>query len=247
MLSQFSPSSLKILNETFTFDWNDYRTIEPNKAKIDKIEDAIKITASSIGTLEEEDKQSLGQVCYKLGTFYNHIKRTPAPALEKLLIAEKLLAGKKLAWTQNHIAFSYQQKIVAAKRENNIEEIKVNKIKAIEYCNQIINQYEQSEESDIESIQITAFAYCVRALTEFEVDQLDIAVTSYRYALDLYEKHGLHDDQYARAKNRYAQFLVEQKKYVEANKAFEELEKYWSEKQDDLNPKKSGVKSLHDV
>ncbi|HLB42354.1 MAG TPA: hypothetical protein VJN02_05825 [Gammaproteobacteria bacterium] len=224
------------LNEEFTFDWNDYRTIESNKKKIDEIEVAIEKAASSIGTLDEKERQALGQLCYKLGTFYNHIKRTPVPAFEKLLIAEKILTNNELAWVKNHIAFSYQQILAAAKREKNVEKIEENKTQALEYCNQVIKQYESLEKSDVEFIKIAAFAYCVRALVEYEADQLDIAVNSYRFALDLYEKHGLLDDQYARAKNRYAQFLVEQQNDVEANKAFEELEKYWSEKQDNLNP-----------
>lgn len=213
-------------NKEFTFDWNDYRTIEPNKQKIEKIEKNIYKAVS--------EKQSLGQLCYRLGTYYNHIKRTPAPALEKLLIAEELLAEKELAWVKNHIAYSYQQMLAAAKKENNVEDIESNKIKAMEYCNQVIQQYEKFE--DIESIKITAFAYCVKALTEYEVDQLETGVKSYRFALDLYENYDLRDDQYARAKNRYTQFLAEQKNYSEANKMFEELEKYWSESQDDFNP-----------
>ncbi len=236
---QQAPSlSLQLLNEAFTFDWNDYRTIESNKNKIAEIESAIEKAMPSIGTLEERERQALGLLCYKLGTFYNHIKRTPAPALEKLLIAEKILANKELAWTKNHIAFSYQQMLASAKREKNVEKTEENKTQAIEYCSQVIKRHESLEEkeSDVESIKVTAFAYCVKALAEYEVNELEMAVKSYRFALDLYEKHGLLDDQYARAKNRYAQFLVDQKNYAEANKAFSELEKYWLEKQDDLNP-----------
>lgn len=233
---QVSSSSLQTLNEEFTFDWNDYRTIESNKKKIDELESTIEKVMPSVDTLEEKERQALGLLCYKLGTFYNHIKRTPAPAFEKLLIAKKILADKKLAWAKNHIAFSYQQTLAAAKREKNVEKIEKNATQTMEYCNQVIRQYEILEKSDVESIKIAAFAYCVRALAEYEVNQLDIAVKSYRFALDLYEKYGLLDDQYARAKNRYAQFLVEQKNHVEANKTFEELEKYWLEKKDSLNP-----------
>src|SRR3990167_4431669 len=229
-----SPSSIKMLNESFNFDWNDYRTIEPNKAKVAVLELFIEKMLPSLSTLKESDKYAFGQLCFKLGSFYNHIKRTPAPALHKLLIAEGILTSNELAWVKNHIAFSFQQKLAASKREKNEEEIKENTTFAMEYYNQRIKQHGSIEETD--AIKITAFAYCVKALAEYEVDQLDAAVKSYRFALDLYEKHGLLDDQYARAKNRYAQFLVEKKNHVDANNAFDELEKYWSEKQDGLNP-----------
>lgn len=55
-------------------------------------------------------------------------------------------------------------------------------------------------------------------------------------AIDLHEKHQLLDNQYARAKNRYAQMLAEQGKQAEASQIFSELEEYWSCKQDGLNP-----------
>ena len=229
-----SPSSIKMLNESFNFDWNDYRTIEPNKAKVAVLELFIEKMLPSLSTLKESDKYAFGQLCFKLGSFYNHIKRTPAPALHKLLIAEGILTSNELAWVKNHIAFSFQQKLAASKREKNEEEIKENTTFAMEYYNQRIKQHGSIEETD--AIKITAFAYCVKALAEYEVDQLDAAVKSYRFALDLYEKHGLLDDQYARAKNRYAQFLVDQENYSKASVAFEELEIYWSLKQDKFNP-----------
>lgn len=54
--------------------------------------------------------------------------------------------------------------------------------------------------------------------------------------LDLYEKIGSLDDQYARAKNRLAMMLAENNQTKEAQLAFEALEKYWNDKSDILNP-----------
>lgn len=107
-ITQPTSSSIKILNDSFNFDWNDYRTIEPNKAKVAELELFIEKMLPSLRTLEESDRHAFGLLCYKLGTFYNHIKRTPAPALEKLLIAEEILTGNELAWAKNHLAFSFQ-------------------------------------------------------------------------------------------------------------------------------------------
>lgn len=227
--------SIKMLNESFNFDWNDYRTIEPNKAKVTELESFIEKILPSLDTLEEGDRYALAQLCYKLGTFYNHINRTPALALEKLLIAETLLSGHKLAWTKLHIAFSYQQMLATSKKANNTVEVNQYAALAMKYYNQLIEQYASSDE--IEAIKITGFAYCVKALAEYEIDQLDAAINSYSFALNLYITNGLIDDQYARAKNRYAQFLAAQGKYDEANNVFAELDLvYWSIKQDQFNP-----------
>lgn len=154
--------------------------------------------------------------------------------MKNYTIAEKILTAKELAWTQNHLAFSHQQALLAAKKEKNADKVEEHKIAALKYCQQAIQQYERLEDAD--AIKITAFAYCVKALTEYEAGQLNIAVASYRFALDLYEKYSLLDDQYARAKNRYAQFLAEQKNDEAARFTFEELEKYWSQNEDNKNP-----------
>jgi len=226
------PTSLSIqkLNDLFNFDWNDHRTFESNKTKVAELEKIL----PSLDTLNEGDKYAFGQLCLKLGTFYSHIQRAPALALEKLLIAEAILTGNELAWTKNHIAFSFQQMLVMNKKEKNAEEIGKNMASAMEGSKFIIENFSMIEKG--EAIKIIAFAYCVKALVEYEAGHLSAAVKSYRSALDLYEKYSLLDDQYARAKNRYAQFLVEQKNDHEAFRAFKELEIYWSSKHDQCNP-----------
>ena len=97
----------------------------------------------------------------------------------------------------------------------------------------MFSQY--SDRSEIEDARLMGFAYCLSALTAFELDHDRDAIDLYRRALVLYGMHKLFDDQYARAKNRYAQFLTVDNQTIEAAKVFEELEKYWSQRQDPAN------------
>jgi len=101
------------------------------------------------------------------------------------------------------------------------------------------NNYLQFPEQreDVEQIKIRAFTLCVKALVYYENDQLNAGVECYRSALNLYEKFGLLDDQYARAKCRYAQMLSEQAKPLEdPGVIFSSLQKYWDEHPDKNNP-----------
>lgn len=221
------------LNQSFDFNWNDYRTIPKNQAKIDEIASIIKVSSYPE---DSKSQQELGQLAYKAGTFYNHIKRDPHAAIETLTIAEQLLKNEERAWVQNHLAFSYQQKLAFANKSGNANEAEQNGQKAIEYCDQAINQFSIDQKTSLEQIKIIAFAYCVKALIEYENKQLDTALQSYRYALNLYEKHHLLDDQYIRAKNRWAMMLAENKQMEQAKQAFEEIEHYWMQHQDPLNP-----------
>jgi len=198
-------------NLGFRFNWNDYRTIKASEAKL-----------AEIGSFQDNDneREDFAYLCYQVGTFYNHIKREPDFALPYLYFAKQRLTGDQLAWTQNHLAFSYQQKKYY--------------LPALQYCQAVKSQYENANSP--EQIKIVAFAHCVQALTEYEMGKMTDALASYRLALDLYEKIGALDDQYARAKNRWAMMLVENKQTDEAQKAFGELENYWTKNQDTLNP-----------
>ena len=59
---------------------------------------------------------------------------------------------------------------------------------------------DRTQSSEIEKIKIDAFSYCVEALTEYEMGNMEKALAVYRTALDMYENNNLLDDQYARAK-----------------------------------------------
>lgn len=82
------------LNETFAFNWNDYRTIKSSEINIVKIDAAVEVIMEM---LKENKNYVLGSLCYKLGTFDNHVRRTPAAALKKLRIAEEILVDDDLA------------------------------------------------------------------------------------------------------------------------------------------------------
>jgi len=233
------------LDEEFNFDWNDYRSIKPARKKIREIEARIEQAVDLTAEFLIHEKQALGSLCYKAAIFYNHIERNPDAAIRMLSRAEIYLNrylnpgindrfAYSTAWIGNHFAYSWQQKFSASK---NIRD----KERAFNYCNWVILNYgnygknQDGTFADIESAKLTGFAYCVKGLTEYKSDQLDQAIKDYRYALDLYEKNQLIDDQYARAKNRYAQILMENNNIDEANKMFGEVEKYWSEKSEKEN------------
>lgn len=219
--------TIEEMNQGFTFHWNDYRTIEPNKKKIVDLKSFVESKIPFNNISDETEKLEFGRLCYKLGTYYNHITHEPVSAFNMLVEAKKLLTGKELAWVKNNIAYSFQQKLNANKKLNDIENAAENYVDAMYYCEQVIKEYELM--TDLESISIVGFAYCVKAITEFANDKLNDAISNYRIALNLYEKYNLLDDQYARAKNRYAQFLALNGDRVTAHQMFEELSEYWKE------------------
>ncbi|OGT35272.1 MAG: hypothetical protein A3F11_10090 [Gammaproteobacteria bacterium RIFCSPHIGHO2_12_FULL_37_14] len=225
-------------NQAFTFDWNDYRTIKPNENQLSEITSFLGKSTTVEEAFKTDEKYELAWLCYKIGTFYNHIKRNPDLALPQLKIAEQILSDEGLAWTQNHLAFTYQQKLAAAKRQNKIEAMEEYSTKALEYCEKAKSIYQSTCpcSNTLRQIKIVAFAHCVQALTEYEMGKLNDALANYRLGLDLYEKNNALDDQYARAKNRFAMMLAENNQTKEAQLAFGELEKYWDEKSDTLNP-----------
>lgn len=240
-------NSFSTLANEFTFDWNDYKTIALASENIDNIEKKFadqKSYVDRIMTDSPESAESFALYCYRLGTYYNHVKRNPDLALEKLLLAKEYLtfylkqASKnleqvyyQLAWINNHIAFSYLQLFLKNKSEENINMV-------LSLCNDIINEFypAKMKDTDIVKVQLTGFAYCLKALAEYEMKQIHAGIYNYEIALNLYEKANLKDDQYARAKNRYAQFLCERGDVIEAGKIFNELEIYWTNKEDNLNP-----------
>lgn len=225
-------------NQQFTFDWNDYRTIKPNESQLSEIASFLKKPTTVEEAFKTDEKYELAWLCYKIGTFYNHIKRNPDLALPQLKIAEQILSDEGLAWTQNHLAFTYQQKLAAAKSQNKKEEMEEYSTKSLEYCAKAKSIYQSTYpcSNELRQIKIVAFAYCVQALTEYEMGKMSNALANYRLALCLYEKNDALDDQYARAKSRWAMMLTENNQTKEAQLAFGELEKYWIEKSDTLNP-----------
>lgn len=223
-------------NEEFDFDWNDYRTIKTNENKFSVITAFLEKPSTVAEALRSDEKYDLASLCYKVGAFYNHIKRNPDLALPQLEMAEHVLAKEANAWTRIQIAFCFQQKY--AKTHS-----KEFAIEALHGCNLVEKNYLSSDEP--RHIKLVAFAYCVRALTEYEMKNINEALASYRFALDLYEQLDEHDDQYARAKNRWAMMLVDNNRIKEARQAFAELENYWSKDNDPYNTYRARADITH--
>lgn len=224
------PKEIKTIqeaNEHFNFDWNDYRTFATSRANLTSIE-----TFLNTAIPTSENSRQRGELRYKLGTYYTHLASNPETALEHLNQAKKYLDPQKqqsqLAWTENHIAFANQQLFALSIKNQHINEAAQYQKRALQDCEKIITAHAMQQNTD--STKITAFAFCVRALVQYKNNQLNDAIKNYKFALSLYEKHDLTDDQYARAKNRMAAMLVENNQTREAEKAYAELEKYWSER-----------------
>lgn len=231
-------SQLTKYNQSFNFDWNDYRTIKPCKEQLAEISNFLSNKNNIDQAIKDGEEQELASLCYKLGTYYNHIKPDPktAPdlAIHYLSTAEKFFKGEQLAWVHNHVAFSYQQKLALAKKDKKQDDMADHVIAVHHYCNLAQQDYHLSNE--IPHVKICAFSDCVRALGEYEVNEIIEAIADYRHALDLYEMIDALDDQYARAKNRWAMMLGDHNQYEVAEEAFAELENYWAKRDDAQNP-----------
>lgn len=216
------PFSIKSAYELFEYDWNDYTVTTDDK----KVEELSKL-ALAVKPNSDKERQMLGEILYKAGTYYNHSKCMPEAALPHLLKAKEYLANpNELAWVDNHIAFSYQQKAFAANKASDSKVAEENIKKSLNICNELVKS-DPKELKDKEAIKIWAFASCVKALTEYENGQLEQAIKSYKTALDLYENHKLLDNQFARAKNRWAMMLLENGLVDAAATAYKELDAYW--------------------
>jgi hypothetical protein len=104
--------------------------------------------------------------------------------------------------------------------------------RAMTISDQIINQYESSLSAEnLNLVKIIAFAYAIKALTQYEAGKLQTAIPTYKHSKELYETYGLQKDgdQYARVVNRLAMMYEENKDVVEAEKAYEALSTYWAE------------------
>ncbi|MBA3661700.1 MAG: tetratricopeptide repeat protein [Gammaproteobacteria bacterium] len=210
-------STLQRIEKDFDFDWNRYVTIEPNKLKIANVEAFIATLGDPV-TLSLLDRQALGKIFYKLGTFYTHIERKSDLAIAKLSKADQLLSiPKDKAWIYNHLAYAYEQKFAASKNV-------IDKKRALDFTHKVIAVLYPGHRN-----QEVAFAYCVRGLIHNDAKDFDHAEKNYRLALHLYEKmpNGK-DDQYARAKNRLAHIILDQTgREKEALTLLEEVKNYW--------------------
>jgi tetratricopeptide (TPR) repeat protein len=95
----------------------------------------------------------------------------------------------------------------------------------------IISRYEgKFLAENLNLVKILAFAYAIKALTQYEDGKLQAAIKTYERSKELYETYGLQNDgdQYARVVNRLAMMYEENKNVAEAKAAYETLATYWA-------------------
>lgn len=206
--------------KSFNFDWNNDATIAANQERLEDTEAYLK-TVKMDASLSTADRQALGMLYYKLGTFYTHVAREPDTAIIKLNLADSLLTDPQdKAWNYNHLAYAYELKFATRGQP-------ADKSKALEYVNKVITGIFPG----IKNNQV-AFADCVKGLVLNDAKDFAGAEANFKEALAIYEATpGAKDDQYARAKNRLANIILEQNgRDKEAIAMLEQLKKYWQAK-----------------
>lgn len=215
--NQITLAPIQQHEKDFNFDWNNFATIAPNQARISKTE-AFLNTITDYSHLNNTDKQALGKLYYKLGTYYTHVTRESDLAIFKMNLADALLKDKPdKAWNYNHLAYAYEQKFAVSGKASD-------KDNALEYVNKVIaNLYANANNKEV------AFAYCVKGLIFNDAKNYLLAELSFRLALKTYESlPDGKDDQYARAKNRLANIILDQNgRDKEALVMLEQLKQYW--------------------
>lgn len=209
--------SIQSFNKDFNFDWNNYATIAANKEKVSDTENFL-TTIKNYQLLSAADKEALGALLYKLGTYYTHVAREPDQAITKLKIATSLHNDKQdIAWDNNHLAYAYELKYALTNQAGD-------KTKALDYTDIVINKlYPNTANNEV------AFAYCVAGLVYNDSHNYRIAEQNFKNALRIYEQmpNGK-DSQYYRAKNRLADIILDQGgRDKEALAMFIEIKKYW--------------------
>jgi tetratricopeptide (TPR) repeat protein len=184
----------------FNFDWNKYSTATDNRAMLAQAETFLKEHPDLFAGLPAADQAAMGKLLYKLGTYYTHISRQSDLAIADLERASPLLKDTKAqAWNYNHLAYAYEQKFADGGKI-------ADKTAALGYTHKVIAElYPHTVNSEV------AFAFCVEGLVYNDAKDFPQAERRYKQALAFYEKiPGGKDDQYARAKNRLANIILDE-------------------------------------
>lgn len=207
-----SLDSVKFYSQKFNFDWNDIRTLASNKKTIVTLENFIK-TEPLIGQLNADDKEAYARMLYKLGTYYTHISKEPARAIPILSIALPLLhSASDKAWTQNHLAYAYEQLYAQSKHTEDHQQ-------AIRYMTPVMQADKHSQAKAI------AFAYRTQGLLQRDDKNYTQAEDSLKIALRL---HTARDTQYARTKHCLSEVLLTMDHHdVEALHDLQGIDQYW--------------------
>jgi tetratricopeptide (TPR) repeat protein len=236
------------------FDWNLPVTFEAYKQNLPRHISNVQTIARIIHFLNDrKEAADYYKKILELGTYYNHLGRDPEAALRYLVLTNTVHANNHPAmWAQLHKAFSYQQLLAGAKKNHSAWEIDYFQKKAKEFYTPYLPKPENNH--DQAKVKIVAFAWCLKALTEYELVDLQAlqtndakaqadlktAVDSYKTAIEMYEEIAAIDNQYARVKNRYAQILAESPTPIPGHpkpiEVFRALEAYWQENADATNP-----------
>jgi len=213
----FVPDSPLVKAEKdFTFAWDDATTIEPNKNKIDALETMAK-KACLASNYTVEDRKALGQLLYKLATYYTHVINTPDVAIPEFEKAQQLLTQETdLIWNKIQLAYAYAQKFGLSDNASD-------KKNALHYAQVIIKKYPHTQNKEV------AFAYYVTALTLNNAKDYAKAQTNYEKALKIYDTlSAQNDDQYLRTKSRLAQTMLDQNNHdAEALAILEQTADNW--------------------
>jgi tetratricopeptide (TPR) repeat protein len=208
-------SLIEFYEKDFSFNWNDYTTIKPNKTKIKKIEAFVKTIPENPDFLSPDNRLALGKLLYKLGTFYTHINREPDLAIDQLNAANTLFTSQDdINWTYNQLAYAYELKFAAAHAD-------ADKEKALSYVNKVISNKKTPD---------VAFAECVKGLVLNDAKEYPQAEANFKKALKIYAVLPDGKDQEARSKNRLANIILDEGRDQEALAMLQELKEYWAAK-----------------
>lgn len=174
--------------KNFNFDWNNSKNCQ-DKTKINKIESYIS-TITDFSKLTMPQRESLGKLFYKLGTYYAHVSHAPDVAIERLRLAEMLLLDRQdKAWNANQLAFAFEQKYAASGRVSY-------KTTAFDYLNRVTHElYPNTSNKEV------AFAYYVQGLILNDAKDFEHAKSSYKVALAILDQLSDKKDQ-LRVKNQ---------------------------------------------
>lgn len=226
-LNKLTTDDIQPFEKTFNFDWNNHLTIEASSKKVVTIETFLQ-TNSDYSKLSSDDRQALGKILTKLGAYYAHILKRTDLAIEKIKLADSLLINKQeKAWNYDNLAYAYALKYADTDEAED-------KDKSLYYSDKVITTLYHDKEN-----KSVAFAYCVKAMVQNNAQDYATAESNFKKSLSIYETiPDGKDEQYARAKNQLANFMLEQNNQDKtAVSVLEELKQYWQKQgKMDTNP-----------
>lgn len=212
-----TPSEIRSQEVNFHYNWNDEAAIKPTRTAIKNLEAFLK-TIPDFSKLNKSDRQAMGKLLYKLGTYYSHTAHKPDLAIVKLNQVDALLTSKEnKAWTYNQLAYAYELKYAASKHP-------ADKQKGLAYTNKVITDlYPNKKNKEV------AFAYSIKALIENDAKQYTRAEKSYRTSLKISAAlPSGKDDQYERGTTVLAGIILNQHgREKEALALLEQVKHYW--------------------